>query len=203
MLVHDLRPRNDSQYRLANYAFFDQSAASDIPNIADVKLEDMQKWAAAQGSDAQWTKDNPSAPAADSAPLSVSVSVSFPDAEIFGVKLVNGRPTRALLSITNNEDVSVTPLVAVASLLSPKDTPGAPATPVVLRNLTAARFGNEIPPKGKEVLTYAFSTIMQPKDVTLDLKVLVQRGQRVFTVNAYNEGVSVVEAPVSIFDPQM
>ncbi|KJX96521.1 hypothetical protein TI39_contig617g00004 [Zymoseptoria brevis] len=174
-------------------------AASGVPkitDIADANLDDAIKWAQSKGSEAQWKADNPSASAADSAALDVSISVSFPDAEIFGVKLVNGRPTRALLSVVNNEDVPVKPLIVLGAL---KETGGG----VVMRNLTAARFGNDIPPKGKEVLTYAFSTIMQPRDVTLEMKVLVQRGGRVFTVKAFEEGVSVVEAPVSILDPQI
>ncbi|SMR46751.1 unnamed protein product [Zymoseptoria tritici ST99CH_1E4] len=170
-----------------------------ITDIADANLDDAIKWAQSKGSEAQWKVDNPSASAADSAALDVSISVSFPDAEIFGVKLVNGRPTRALLSVVNNEDVAVKPLIVTGAL----KTAAGEGEGVVVRNLTAARFGNEVPPKGKEVLTYAFSTIMQPRDVTLEMKVLVQRGGRVFTVKAFEEGVSVVEAPVSIFDPQI
>ena len=35
--------------------------------------------------------------------LNVAVSVSFPQSEIFGVKVVNGHATEARLSVTNNE----------------------------------------------------------------------------------------------------
>jgi hypothetical protein len=161
-------------------------------------MDDLLNFASNDNYEANWAAANPNAPASEAAPLSVSVSASFPDAEMFGVKLVNGRPTRALLSITNNGDVPVTALAAVGTLVSPKE-----GSPVVLRNLTGAKFGNEIPAKGKETVTYSFATIMQPQDVNLNIKVLVQRGNRVFNVKAFNEKVSVVEAPVSIFDPQM
>lgn len=136
-------------------------------------------------------------------PLSVDVKVTFPDAEIFGVKMVNGRPTRALLHVTNNEEVPVNALVAVGALLSPSNTPGAPDPPVVMRNLTGAKFDTLVQPKTTETLTYAFATIMHPQDLTLELKTMISRGPRIFTVTAFSESVSIVEAPVSIFDPQM
>ncbi|KAH0131761.1 hypothetical protein KCU67_g16717, partial [Aureobasidium melanogenum] len=39
--------------------------------------------------------------------LNVAVSVSFPDSEVFGVKLVNGHATNAILSIANHETTPV------------------------------------------------------------------------------------------------
>lgn len=151
----------------------------------------------AETGDKQWEDKR------DELPLQVDVKVTFPDAEIFGVKMVNGRPTRALLHVTNNEEVPVNALVAIGALLSPANTPGAPDPPVVIRNLTGAKFDTLVQPKTTEILTYAFSTIMNPRDLTLELKTVLSRGPRVFTLTAFNESVSIVEAPVSIFDPQM
>lgn len=160
-------------------------------------MDDMKRWMES-GGEKQWADD-----AKGEKPLNVGVNVSFPDAEIFGVKMVNGRPTRALLSVTNNEDTEVSVLVGLGALLTPSDVPGAPDPPVVVRNLTGTKFGTVIPPKSKETLTYAFSTVMHPQDLTLELKTVVSRGQSLYTLTVFRETVSVVEAPVSIFDPQM
>ncbi|CAK4033870.1 related to signal sequence receptor alpha chain [Lecanosticta acicola] len=157
----------------------------------------MQKWMES-GGESQWKEESQT-----SKPLAVEVNVSFPDAEIFGVKMVNGRPTRAVLKFTNNEDEDVNVLVALGALLTPTDVPGAPDPPQTMRNLTGAKFGTTIPAKSKEALTYSFATVMHPQDVTLELKTIVARGQSLYTLTVFREGVSIVEAPVSIFDPQI
>lgn len=165
------------------------------PDIADASWEDIVKYA--ESGEEQWEDKR------NAKPLSVDIKVTFPDAEIFGVKLVNGRPTQALLHVTNNEDVPINALVAIGALLSPSNTPGAPDPPVVMRNLTGAKFDKLVQPKTTEILTYAFATIMHPQDLTLEVKTLISRGPRVFTLTAFNESVSIIEAPVSILDPQM
>jgi hypothetical protein len=144
--------------------------------------------------------------------LAVDITTSFPDSEIFGVKLVNGHPTRALLSISNNEPLPVTLQVVGGSLTTPIDVPGSPDPPVVLRNLTAQRYGVSIPAGEKESVTYTFATEMHPQDLRLNLAAILMRGGdgvndlgagEVFSQMVFNETVSVVEAPMSIFDPQM
>ncbi|CZT18764.1 related to signal sequence receptor alpha chain [Ramularia collo-cygni] len=165
------------------------------PNIGDVKWEDMAKYA--ETGEQQWEDKR------NELPLSVDVKVTFPEAEIFGVKMVNGRPTRALLHVTNNEEVPVNALIAIGALLSPSGTPGAPDPPVVIRNLTGAKFDTLVQPKTTELLTYAFATEMHPQDVTLELTTMISRGPRIFTVTAFKETVSIVEAPINIWDPQI
>ena len=93
--------------------------------------------------------------------LAVDITTSFPDAEVFGVKLVNGRPTRAILDVSNNEPEAVNLMVVGGSLTTPVDAPGAPDPPVVLRNLTTQRYGVQIPAGEKETLTYAFVNEMR------------------------------------------
>ena len=83
--------------------------------------EDVQKLAEAQ-------KDQPK--------LKVDVSTFFPDAEIFGVKLVNGRPTRALFKVTNNEPEPITVLIATGAILSPPES--AMSSPSVSSPLTCS-----------------------------------------------------------------
>ena len=135
-------------------------------------------------------------------PLKVTFNVSFPDAEIFGVKLVNGRPTRTLITVQNNEATDVNVLAAVGGLYSPLGLEGA-AEPISVRNFTGAKYGKTIAPGASETLTYAYATVMQPQDVLLELKTVVSRGQNVFTSTVFRENVSVVEAPTSFLDPQM
>lgn len=136
--------------------------------------------------------------------LAVEISTSFPDSEIFGVKLVNGRATRAILDVSNHETAPINVLVVGGSLTTPIDVPGAPDPPVVLRNLTAAKYGVQIPAGEKETLTYSFATEMHPQDLRLSIAAVLQNeAGSVFTKMVYNETVSVVEAPMSIFDPQM
>jgi len=146
--------------------------------------------------DKEWTEQ-------EKKPLKVDVDVSFPDAEIFGVKLVNGRPTRANIKVANNEAEDVNVLVAVGALLTPTGVPGMPEEPQTLRNLTGTRYGTVIPAKSKQEFTYSFATVMQPQDVTLELKTVVSRGPALYTLTVFSESVSIVEAPVPIFDPQI
>ncbi|KAL1302382.1 hypothetical protein AAFC00_002785 [Neodothiora populina] len=137
--------------------------------------------------------------------LNVDISASFPDSEVFGVKLVNGHATQAILSIANNEPEAINLLFVGGSLLTPVGVPGAPEPPVIVRNLTAARYDVTIPAGEKETLTYSFATEMHPQDLTLNLAAVLQNaaGHGVYTSQFYNETVSVVEAPTSFFDPQI
>jgi len=134
-----------------------------------------------------------------SANLKVSISAVFPQSEIFGVKLINGHATQAILSFTNEEPEPVSVAIIGGSLLQDNGP-----EEVILRNLTATRYSTEIPAGESESLTYSFSTEMHPQDVRLQLiAVLQDKKGGFYSVAAFNETVSVVEAPTSIFDPQM
>jgi hypothetical protein len=118
--------------------------------------------------------------------------------------LVNGHPTRAVLDVSNKEPKPITVQVIGGSLTTSIDTPTSPDPPLVLRNLTAQRYGVMIPAGEQETLTYTFATEMHPQNVKLNLAAVLQNSEgTVFTKMVYNETVSVVEAPMSIFDPQM
>lgn len=120
------------------------------------------------------------------------------------MKLVNGHPTRAILEVANHETEAITVAIVGGSLVTPLGVPGAPDPPQVVRNLTAARIGVQIPAGEKETIPYSFATELHPQDLTLNLVALLQNSEgAVFTKQVFNETVSVVEAPVSIFDPQM
>lgn len=129
----------------------------------------------------------------------MSAQASFPDAEIFGVKLVNGHSTRALVSFTNEQSTPVT-VNFISGALS---TVGEEQS-TIIRNLTTTRYGVEIPAGQKEELSYNFVNEMHPQEVRLTLSSVVSDSEgRFYNVPTHNGTVSVVEPETSIFDPQM
>lgn len=115
------------------------------------------------------------------------------------MKLVNGHPTQALISVTNNEDSPVTVNFIGGTLWNLDDENSQ-----VVRNLTATRYSVEVPAGQKESLSYSFATEMHPQDVRLQLASVISSTEgNFYTLYAYNGTVSVVEPETSIFDPQM
>ncbi|ATZ58781.1 hypothetical protein BCIN_16g04690 [Botrytis cinerea B05.10] len=137
--------------------------------------------------------------------LAVSVFAAFPEAEIFGVKLVNGHASRALLTFQNDEAEPVQVAVVGGSLSTLQTLPeGTHPSAAIVRNLTSTRYDVEIQPGEAESLTYTFTTDLNPQDLRLNILAVVasQKGG-VYQIQAYNETVAVVEAATSIFDPQI
>jgi hypothetical protein len=138
-------------------------------------------------------------PEAQTPNLNVKVSVSFPQSEIFGVKLINGHATEARLSIANNEPKPIGVNIVGGSLLQE-----ANGQSQIVRNLTAQKYSLEIPAGSEETVPYTFSTELHPQDLRLQLVAVLRNHENaIFTVAAYNETVSIVERPTSFFDPQM
>ncbi|KAI8625326.1 hypothetical protein F5Y19DRAFT_267694 [Xylariaceae sp. FL1651] len=137
--------------------------------------------------------------------LNAEIVATFPDADIFGVKLVNGRPTKAVVDITNNEDKPIQVAFIGGQLMTPAElTPDTPAWAAVLRNLSTVQYQATIPAGEKQSLPYSFVLDMQPQDVRLHLiSVIMSGSSEVFSVGVYDEVISIVEAPVSFFDPQI
>jgi hypothetical protein len=137
--------------------------------------------------------------------LAVEVNVAFPDAEIFGVKLVNGRPTKAVLDFKNNEPDPIAIAFIGGALLHPQPlAPELPPWASVVRNLSSTRYDVEIPAGESASLPYNFVTDLNPQELKLNL-IAVVAGQKgmIYQLPAYSQTVSVVEAATSIFDPQM
>jgi Translocon-associated protein (TRAP), alpha subunit len=133
--------------------------------------------------------------------LAVSVAATFPEAEIFGIKLVNGKPTKALLSISNEEPEPVTVKFIGGVLWTP---PFDPQGSRIVRNLTATRYNIEIPAGEKQSLPYNFVTELHPQDLRLELAAIMSSSDgKDFAIQAFNETISIVEPDTSIFDPQM
>lgn len=133
--------------------------------------------------------------------LAVHASVSFPSSEIFGVKLVNGHPTQALMSFTNDESAPVTVAFIGGSLWTPSFDPQGSR---IVRNLTTTRYNVEIPAGQKESLSYSFATDLHPQDLRLNLAAVISDSEGTYyNLQAFNETVSVVEPDSSFFDPQL
>jgi hypothetical protein len=139
----------------------------------------------------------------DAPHVNADVSATFPDADIFGVKLVNGRPTKAVVTVANREKEPIQ-FAFIAGTLAKPVTPAAPdAAPVVLRNLTAVRYNLEVAAGETREVPFSFSLDMQPQDVTLQLTAVLSSKGSVFSVPVYSGPAAVVEPPTSFFDPQM
>jgi hypothetical protein len=128
----------------------------------------------------------------------VSVEASFPDAEIFGIKLVNGKPSEAILSFMNEEPEPVTVQFVGGSLFT-DDGPNSR----IVRNLTTVQYAVEIPAGEKQSLPYRFQTNMHPQNLRLNLAAVVRSESIFYTLQAFNGTVSLVDPDASIFDPQM
>lgn len=104
-----------------------------------------------------------------------------------------------MITYTNDEPAPITVNFVGGTLWSIDDEQSQ-----VVRNLTATRYGVEIPAGQKESLSYSFATEMHPQDLRLQLASIISNAENQFgTVYAYNGTVSVVEPETSIFDPQM
>ncbi|KAE9967752.1 hypothetical protein EG328_008013 [Venturia inaequalis] len=133
--------------------------------------------------------------------LAVAVTASFPNSEIFGVKLVNAHATQAVLSFSNAEPDPVNVRLVGGSLWT-LEAPGKPE-PHIVRNLTTVAYKVEVPAGANQSLTYNFAQELYPQDLRLVLGAVVDKGETAFQVAIFNSTVTVVEAPVSFFDPQI
>lgn len=143
-------------------------------------------------------QDAEKAAEAEAPSLAVKAEASFPASEIFGVKLVNGRPTQALIDITNDESNPVVVNFIGGSLWNLEEESK------VVRNLTATSYGIEIPAGQKESISYDFAVEMHPQDLHLQIAAIISDHEgRFLTIQAFDGSVGVVEPETSIFDPQM
>lgn len=136
--------------------------------------------------------------------LAVTVSTAFPEAEVFGVKLVNDHATRAILKFENNEDAPVT-VNRVAGFLSTLQAlpEGIPLSAGVVKNLTSTKYGVSIGAGETKQLTYTFKEDMNPQSLRLNILAMVTaKDGAVYQIQAFNDTISIVEPPTSFFDPK-
>ncbi|WYZ38983.1 hypothetical protein EsH8_III_000897 [Colletotrichum jinshuiense] len=137
--------------------------------------------------------------------LKADIVATFPDADIFGVKIVNGHSTKAFIEFINHEDAPIQVAMVGGTLSSLKELPeDANPSDSIIRNLTAARYDLAIEAGDKKAVPFSFALDAQPQDVLLQLIAVVTNSKGdVFQVQAYNSTAAIVEPPTSIFDPQI
>ncbi|OAA52025.1 signal sequence receptor alpha chain [Metarhizium rileyi] len=137
--------------------------------------------------------------------LAADVKTTFPDSDILGVRLINGRPTKALVDITNKEDAPIQISVLAGVLATTKPLPeGTPAYQGIIRNLTIVQYNQAIEAGETRSFTYSFALDMQPQDVKLELAAVVSNAKGdIYQLVAHDGVVAIVEAPTSFLDPQM
>ncbi len=138
--------------------------------------------------------ENPSSSPA----LAVTVEASFPNAEIFGIKITNGKPYESIISFMNEEPDPITVQFVGGSLWAFDGTDAR-----IVRNLTSSQYAVQVPPGEKQSLPYRFQIDMHPQDLRLNLAAVINSQNTFYTLQAFNGTVSVVEPDASIFDPQM
>lgn len=121
------------------------------------------------------------------------------------MKLVNGRPTKAVVDITNNEAEPIQVMFLGGALYTLAELPAdSHPSAGILRNLSSVKYEATIPAGEKQSLPYSFALDMNPQDVRLNIMAVVTNGaNQIFQVQVADQTVEIVEAPTSIFDPQM
>ncbi|KAI1193808.1 hypothetical protein F5X97DRAFT_328185 [Nemania serpens] len=173
--------------------------------LAALALRVISVFAQEEASDLPPVTDDETVADAPELQLNAEIVATFPEADIFGVKLVNGRPTKAVIDITNNEAEPIQVAFLGGQLMTPKELgPDAPAYASILRNLSTIQYQATIPAGEKQSFPYSFVLDMQPQDVRLHLVgAVLGTSNQIFSVGIYDEVVSIIEAPTSFFDPQI
>jgi hypothetical protein len=148
--------------------------------------------------------------AADAEPIAApalhaTFATTFPDEDVFGLKLINQRATRAVISVTNAEDGPIT-VGFIGGALQAVDppSPDAPAYESIVHNITATRYNAVVEPGETRDLPFSFVHDLLPRDVRLSLVAMVESDAgAVYQVKAFDGAAAIVDAPTSFLDPEI
>ncbi|PNY24108.1 Increased recombination centers protein 22 [Tolypocladium capitatum] len=165
----------------------------------------VQAWGAAAQADAAPEANVDGTTNSTKSDIAAVVKATFPNADIFGVHLINGRPTQALVEVTNNEDGPLSVVIISGVLATTKELPAdTPVYQGIVRNLTVNQYNLAIAAGETKSITYSFALDMQPQDVRLQLVAVLSNAKgSLFQVTAHDGVAFIVEAPTSFFDPQI
>ncbi|KAI9719884.1 MAG: hypothetical protein M1828_006014 [Chrysothrix sp. TS-e1954] len=109
---------------------------------------------------------------------------------------------RPILSFSNDEPESVGVQLIGGSLWTPEF--GDQQSSQNIRNLSTTMYKAEIPAGESQSFNYNLKTELHPADLVLKLVAIVSdHAGAPYTLSAFDGPVSIVEAPISIFDPQI
>ncbi|KAJ2916601.1 hypothetical protein MD484_g3813, partial [Candolleomyces efflorescens] len=129
------------------------------------------------------------------APPEVVATAAFPEENTFN-HVVNGQKNLLTLTIENKSGQNLTLLSIAGSLTHPD-------TNALLKNLTSQQYGVPLLEDVKIQLPYIFYSEFKPGDHRLNVWVQHAAGDKVYTVDAFESVVTIVEPPVSFFDLKM
>ncbi|TEB34714.1 hypothetical protein FA13DRAFT_1729360 [Coprinellus micaceus] len=126
----------------------------------------------------------------------VIATATFPEDNTFN-HIVNGQKNTITITLENKSNQNLTLLSVAGSLTHPD-------TNALVKNLTSIPFGNVLlAEKLKINIPYTFYSQFKPGDHRLNIWVQHSDGDKVYTVDAYESVITVIEAPLSIFDLKM
>ncbi|TFK72976.1 hypothetical protein BDN72DRAFT_835634 [Pluteus cervinus] len=125
----------------------------------------------------------------------ILATAAFPEDNAFG-HVVNGERNRLVLTVENKSDRNVTLVGATGALHHPE-------TEVLVKNLTSLPYGVLLLEGTQLQLPYAFYSEFIPGDLRLTVWLEHSVDGKNYRVSAYDSIVSIVEAPISIFDLKM
>ncbi|PHH64934.1 hypothetical protein CDD81_3791 [Ophiocordyceps australis] len=127
-----------------------------------------------------------------------TITTTFGEGSELGVNLINGRPTRAILTVTNKDTAAPITLGFVGGTLASPQAEGA-----IVRNLTTTQYGLVVGAGETRTATYSFVLDMQPQEVRVRLVAAVSDEGGIYEVEAHSGLATIVEAPTDYTDPQI
>lgn len=131
-------------------------------------------------------------------PLKLGIDVEFPDSLFAPVTVVNGKTMRAVVTITNKEAEDAFSVDYIGGAV------WQPDFGILIKNLTAFKYGTRIAAGDKRDLEFSFTEDLMPGEMGLHLAAVVAAADGTsYNVLAYNSTVVFTDPEHSFFDPQL